>query len=305
MHKKEGNTMKKLIAILLLACMLLTLASCGKKDEEPAARTFTGVMDGMNLTITVKGDTYDMQVMSQEPRTTGTYTRKDNGTYVLDELEQFGGLSLTDCGDGFYKVTDSELEKDRLNSYTAEARIKLVDGSTYEAYMFQQLTMTYQVAGEKKIVRQEMENGGDVAEIWCEGTNMSMYAAGVGSYTTQDNGDTKQVSIDFEYDTITATLAGDKLTVSDGGEAFVLTRTNDDTYMAVVDGEEAILRLKANGVAEILEEVESYTTGSITYEAGKTLEVVGDDEVLMSIKIDGDKMVYGGYGDSYTLTEVK
>ena len=60
----------------------------------------------------------------------------------------------------------------------------------------------------------------------------------------------------------------------------------------------------SNGVTEFSED-SGNSTGSITYEAGKTLEVVGDDEVLMSIRIDGDKMVYGGYGDSYTLTEVK
>ena len=297
--------MKKLIAILLLACLLLTLASCSKKDKEPAVRTFTGTMEDMNLTIIATGNPYDMQVMSKEAQATGAYTRKDNGTYVLDELEQFGGLTLTDCGNGFYKVTDSELEKDRLSRYTAEARIKLVDGSTYEAYMFQQIIMTYQTVGERKIVRQEAGDSDFAAEVWCEGANMSVYDVAMGSYTTQTNGDTKQVSIEIGYDTLAATLVGDKLTVSDGDEEFVLTRINDDTYMAVVDGEGAILRLKANGVAEILEEEESYTTGSINYEAGKTLEIVGDDGVIVSVKIDGDTLVYGNSSASYTLTEVK
>ena len=47
--------MKKLTAILLMVCLLLTLASCGKKDEADAgvkARTFEGEMEWATIKAT-------------------------------------------------------------------------------------------------------------------------------------------------------------------------------------------------------------------------------------------------------------
>ena len=56
--------MKKLTAMLLMICLLLTLASCGKKDEAETgvpARTFASETDMAMMMVTVQGGGFTME----------------------------------------------------------------------------------------------------------------------------------------------------------------------------------------------------------------------------------------------------
>ena len=58
--------MKKLTAMLLMICLLLTLVSCGEEDEGDMGQTFAGAAEGENSAVTVKSNNYEAEIVSAE-----------------------------------------------------------------------------------------------------------------------------------------------------------------------------------------------------------------------------------------------
>ena len=133
--------MKKLTAMLLTICLLLMMASCGKKDEADAgvkARTFEGEMDWATIKATVQGGIFALEAMSKEPEVTGKATRLEDGTYLLEGLEYLGEVTLHPFRDGFYRI---EAE------YPLNALVKLEGEDAYAVYGYTNNALVYSTEG--------------------------------------------------------------------------------------------------------------------------------------------------------------
>lgn len=304
--------MKKLIAILLLACMLLTLASCGKKDEGPAARTFTFENEAAKLTVIVDGSDFTVQATSKVMEGGGKVTRQANGTYFLEYCsERVGNVTLEAVGDGLYKITGAERDYEDEVEILSSIRIKLNEDGTYSTCHYRELTYGYKNAGNNDIIRAELY--GDIEEVWEENNRIIPYEGMKGTYTQRESGKTKNVDITFNGETISGSLEGETLTLTDGYANVVFNLMGENTYVATLEDALLALRLKENGVAEWLEGDEyNVKDGSITCVPGEKLEIIFEGELVLSLVIEGDKLVMVGEAASefndeerVTLTEVK
>lgn len=305
MHEKEGNTMKKLIAMLLLACMLLTLASCGKKDESEKTRSFMGTSEGSDITYfaTVQGNHFTLGGWRNETMATLSYTKNENGTYALEEVvEEYGVATLSPCGDGFYRITDFEI--DGPDSYENMMRIviKLDDKDTFTAYEAYIIDFTCEMAGDRAIIR-TVDDWGNTVEIWGDSNTVKTFEVEQAAYT----GDTKNFKIHADGETVDGSVNGDELTFSAENFSITMNRLYGDTFGVTQYGEEAIMRLNADHSVELLAEDER-ESGSITYVPGEKLELVMDGETVLSAIIDGKQltMINEELAEGpVTLTEVK
>ena len=174
-------------------------------------------------------------------------------------------------------------------------------------------TYSFLTEGERKILR--LENLGMVMEIWNEGTAFTGYQVARGTYNLRDRGETKLLDLNVSwggYDTTTGSgrLTGDKLEITLDGDAVSMSRMAENTYFGMLDGEEVILRLKADGVAELLMGGDS-AIGDVRFACvpGEKLEVMISG-ITLSFQAEGDRLVFDSDEDSdgmlpLTLTEVK
>lgn len=299
--------MKKLTAMLLMICLLLTLASCGKKEDADAgvkARTFEGEMDWATIKATVQGGIFALEAMSKEPEVTGKATRLEDGTYLLEGLEDLGEVTLHPFRDGFYRIE---------TEYPLNALVKLEGEDAYAVYGYTNNALVYSTEGERKILRMETKMGNQtiVGELWNEGTTLMGYEVACGTYNLRDRGETKLLDLNVSwggYDTTTGSgrLTGDKLEITLDGEAVSMSRMAENTYFGMLDGEEVILRLKTDGVAEMLVANDDIVNGCFTCVPGEKLELIMDDEGQESWVVEGDTLTMtADDGESLTLTEVK
>ena len=302
--------MKKLTAILLMVCLLLTLASCGKKDEAETgvpARTFATETDVSTLMVTVQGGNFIMEQVRQEPSLAGEVTRLEDGTYILEGVEQAGPMTLTPFRNGYYKPTDAEGRED-----TSNVLVRLDGGHSFSAHGYMTCTYSFLTEGERRILR--MENLGMVMEVWNEGTAFTGYQVARGTYNLRDRGETKLLDLNVSwggYDTTIGSgmLMGDKLEITLDGEAVSMSRMAENTYFGMLDGEEVILRLKEDGMAEMLSADESEDV-RFTCVPGEKLEVISDEMVMFSFQVEGNTLTINSDQESngvlpLVLTEVK
>lgn len=298
--------MKKLTAMLMLICLLLTLASCGKKENADAgvkARTFATETDMSTMTVTVQGGEFAMENMGKEPIVIGKVIRLENDAYRLEGMEFLGEVTLHPFRDGFHRIA---------GEYPFGALVKLEGEDSYAAYGYSHLVLAYRTEGERKILR--LENQGMVMEVWNEGAAFTGYQVARGNYNLRDRGEIKLLDLNVSwggYDTTTGSgmLTGDKLEITLDGEAVSMSRMAENTYFGMLDGEEVILRLKANGAAEMLSADDSEDI-RFTCVPGEKLEVIADDMVMMSFQVEDDKLTINSDQDTdgmlpLTLTEVK
>ena len=304
--------MKKLTAMLLTICLLLTLASCGKKDEAETgvpARTFETETGVSTLMVTVKGGEFAMENMGKEPVFTGEATRRDDGTYILEPLRGAGGVTLTPFRDGYYKVIAAEMVD---SSLLASALIKLNGEHSFSAHNYMKMSISFMAEENRKILR--LENQGMVMEVWNEGTAFTGYQVARGNYNLRDRGETKLLDLNVTwggYDTTTGSgmLTGDKLEITLDGEAVSMSRMAENTYFGMLDGEEVILRLKDDGAAEMLSADDSEDV-RFTCVPGEKLEVISDEMVMFSFQVEGDTLTINSDQESdgvlpLVLAEVK
>lgn len=306
--------MKKVLTWLLLACMLLTLASCGSDEEtvdaaEVKARVFHGEVEGTEMWVTVKDNEFKMEAVNVGNPDSGTITVDDDGVYYLD-VTTLGSFRVTPWKGDYMKPTmvkDDERYGDMMEKSMV---IKISDDNRYTLYTYALQDFSYSTEGDRKIVTLSTAYG-ENAEMWAEGTMATGYLKLVGAYNLRDRGETKLIDLSFSlggYDVTTGsgTMTGDKLTLTLDGENVNMSKMGDNMYFGLFDGQETILRLKADGVAELLMAART-DTGSITCEPGKSLEMKMDDRVLYGFSIEGETLrIYGdGQDEAVILNEVK
>lgn len=306
--------MKKVLTWLLLACMLLTLASCGSDEEtvdaaEVKARVFHGEVEGTEMWVTVRDGAFVIEGVDAANPKSGTIFAGDDGVYYLD-VTTLGGFRVTPWKGDYMKSTmvkDDEQYGDMMENGKV---IKISDDNRYTLYNYALRGFSYSVEGDRKIVVLSTATG-DTAEMWVEGTMATGYAKAVGTYNLRDRGETKLIDLRFSWggtDTTTGsgTMNGDKLTLTLDGESVNMSKMGDSMYFGQFDGQETILRLKADGVAELLMADET-DTGSITCEPGKSLEMKMGDRVVYGFSIEGETLrMYGdGLDEAAILNEVK
>ena len=318
--------MKKLTAMLLMICLLLTLASCGKKDEAETgvpARTFATETDMVTMTVTVQDGSFAMELLSKEPAFTGEAARREDGTYILERLEGVAGaVTLVPFRDGYYKVTAAEMVD---SSLLASVLMKLNGEHSYSAHTYGKMQFSFMTEENRKILR--MENSGTVMEIWNEGTAFTGYLGMGGTYNLRDRGETKLLDLEFSLlnsvsnallrapDAMngsgSGTLTGDKLDITLFGDDISMSRMAENTYFGMLDGTEVILRLKADGVVELLMGGDS-AIGDVRFTCvpGEKLEVITDEMVMFSFQVEGNTLTINSDQDTdgmlpLTLTEVK
>lgn len=133
------KNLKKLLAWLLLACMVLTLASC-KKDEgkesgkktaqtknaEKNQRVFTGTpVEGESYFYIVKSTENGFELYCVDPlgEGGGKYTRNANGTVTFESVEAWGGVTLDHIAGDLYGVVACENPDDEFAEVMEEALI--------------------------------------------------------------------------------------------------------------------------------------------------------------------------------------
>lgn len=307
--------MKKVMVWLLLACMLLTLASCGSDEEstetsEAKDRVFHGKVEGTEVWVTVRDGVFTLESVNMDnPRGSGSITIDGNGVYYLDTY-LIGGFRVTPWKDDYKKSTMVNENEQYGDIMEKERVLKISADNRYTMYDYSVQGFSYSTEGERKIVTLSTAYG-ETAEMWVEGTMATGYAKAVGTYNLRDRGETKLIDLSFSWGgndvtTGSGTLTGDKLTLTMDGENVSMSRMSDNVYFGQFDGQETILRLKADGVAELLMADET-DAGSITCEPGKSLEMKMDDRVLLGFSIEGETLrMYGdGLDVAVILNEVK
>lgn len=222
------KTLKRPLAWLLLVCMVLTLAACGKREEEKAQKTassrlFTGEMEfeegnRMKYWCTVTGDRYELEgvrlTQDDKPR---SYTRNEDGFYVLDDfwqirymqVEQYDPetgtsswvepkaepitVKLEKNHTGYYMVTAGATQDDYTKgmSYAIELR----DDGTYAFHNHMSMALEYRRESKRDILRVE-SSGLSVSanEAWIEGETITAYRCLSGTYSVKDRGTAKLLS---------------------------------------------------------------------------------------------------------------
>ena len=305
------KNLKKILAWVLLVCMVLTLAACGKKeDEEKNAeagkagskktqqnqRTFAGVVahEGYYVVKTLDNG-FELQcVDNPDAPFIGKYTKNANGTYALEEIaEVYGSVTLTHFAGDLYWMTAFEKKQGEFaeEMMSSSNFVRLMDDSTFALYAVEGDKYIYAEEDGMKIFR--MEFPFQSAEVWQEGNTLSTYYGKTGTYTSVKRGATQLLSLTLYGATIPATLEGDTLTIDLGeiedGAKLVMTRMSGTKFFCLEDGEEIIVDLCPDGTMTVLESMNERIAGNITFEAGKKLEVVSNEYgVLKGIVVDGD-----------------
>lgn len=301
------KNLKKILAWVLLVCMVLTLASCGKKeDEEKNAeagkagskktqqnqRVFAGVMGRYGYYIVKTLDNgFELQCVDDpDDPFIGKYTKNANGTYALEEIaEVYGSVTLTHFAGDLYWMTACEKNQGEFaeEMMSSSNFVRLMDDSTFALYEAEGGKCIYAEEDGKKIFR--LDSPFEAEEIWQEGNTLSAYFGEPGTYTSVKRGTMQLLSLTVDGDTIPATLEGDTLTIDNDGDRFVMTRMSATKFFCIDDGEELIVDLRPDGTMTVLWGEDERITGNITFEVGKKLEVVSNEYgVVMSIAVDGN-----------------
>lgn len=219
--------LKKLLAWLLMVGMVLTLASCGKKEESggkpadaPKSRLFKGEAEEANETTsywcTVTGDRYELEsVRLTQDDELRSYTRNEDGFYVLDDfwqidymlVEQYDletntfswvkteatpiTVKLEKNHTGYYVVTGGAT----LDDYTKgmSYAIELRDDGTYVAHDYRSMALEYRRESKREILHGESPTG-SVFEAWIEGETITSYNCVSGTYSVKDRGTAELLS---------------------------------------------------------------------------------------------------------------
>lgn len=313
------KNLKKILAWLLLACMVLTFASCkkdeekknGKKTAETKAaeknqRVFTGTpVEGENYFYIGKSteDGFELYCIDPLGEGGGKYTRNADGTVVFEGVEAWGGVTMAHVAGDLYRMVACENPDDEFMEAMEESSIlRLNADGTFAAHdCGDAVRYSYAAEDGKTILRAVY--GLYMQELWQEGNTLSMYSGERGTYTSLNRGAIQLVTMTIDGDQINGTIEDDKLTVNNDGDTFVMTRMNATKFFCLEDDEEMIVELLPDGTMTVMG-LSERMNGSITFEAGKQLVwtitydgetsqigFVIEDKELRLLGYDGDEEI--------------
>lgn len=289
--------MKKLLAYVLLCCLLLTLTGCGRESEQ--LYYFCMEETGSHIYVTVQDNVYTLAFFLEEEGYHGSYIREEDGSYMLDMFVI--PMRLTHFFGDFYVLTVDEQTDAAFAWLSDRSIVRLHDESSFTIYVRDYIRYTITRDGGKTVAMVTMTDYW--SEEWAEGTTVLEFDVYPCTWQLRQRGSTQLLDLTLNDVLSTGVIAGNILTIEVGGVYLELEKVSDREYFGMSNGLEYHLRLHDDGTAEILEESWS-GKGSIDFEPGKWLEKDTSDGYL-SIHTDGETATVVLNDTTVTLSIVK
>lgn len=302
--------MKRFLASLLMACMLLSMTAVMAEDarvrvfevvyeDERYANEYGHVCTIRDGVYTVEDFSFGYSSMDDE-KDTCRYVRNADGSYQIEGVGEHVILRQDECG--YYHLAEIPVENETSDLFEAWAMLRKVfelnaDG-TFRMYRCYTTHYWTEPCGEDgTLVLKESQPG------WCEGLLLESQTVTAlqglsGRYEALERDGMVQIQLKCDYyGNMSAELNEDGLALTYGDAVVSMTEIADAAYMGILpDGRKVLLQLGPDGVMRIHEEVGTVNAEDMDIqlfcEENTRFGMYFGEFLVFDFVVEGDRLVF-------------